>query len=90
MITGTTKQLAAEILATDMETMVAYWLDRWPEHTGQEEEITEAMNKILKPFLARIEKLAAGTNIAAPYIGEVKDGRLTTAIDDGKSVMVRT
>ena len=58
MTTPTPKRIAASILATDMEIIVGYWQERYPDLANHSEAINEQMDKILKPFERRLRNIA--------------------------------
>ena len=58
MTAPTPKRIAASILSTDMEIIVGYWQERYPDLANHSEAINEQMDKILKPFERRLRKIA--------------------------------
>ena len=60
----TSKQAAASIVYYDMDLITGYWSEKWDKEENlsdnQLRDIQHAMNKIVEPFLERLNKLCNG------------------------------
>lgn len=71
MANATPRRIAASILSMDLDMVDGYWQERWPNiPEDMREQVDAEMQKILKPFYERLNKIAK--DVRATRVGTEK------------------